>query len=133
MANFEAAQMILHTIQNMEGLRKDMRANAVGYKADVQGRLTISQAAKIMKGDATEYLKRLQWQKSIIDTPAKKTKLFNGLAVFGITEAEVISAYLEMKASADNTIAATLTTKTEIEARTDAILTEVSEHDTVWP
>lgn len=132
MANFEAVQMVLHTIQNMEGLRKDSRRNAVGYKADVGGRLTVLQTAEIMKGDAAEYLKRLRWQKNIIDTPAKKTKLLNGLAVFGITEAEATSAYLEMKASADTTIAATLTTQAEIEARSDAILTEVTEHDTVW-
>ena len=42
MANFEAAHMVLHTIQNMEGLRANIRRNAAGYKSDV-GRLTVSQ------------------------------------------------------------------------------------------
>jgi len=133
MATFEQIQLIFDVVRNIEGLRRDARDNAQGYKNAVTSGKAISEIIAIMNEDANEYLRRLQWLRTVVDTPAKRTKLLAGLAVFGVTEAEAIALYQELKASADATIAATLTTAQDINNRADAILTsEVLAHDTLW-
>lgn len=132
MATFEQIQLIFDVVRNLEGLRRDARSNAQDYKKAVLAGRNAPDIITAMKQDANEYLRRLQWLRTVIDTPAKKTKLLTGLAQFGITEAEAVALYQELKTSADATVAATITTVQNITNRADAILAEVPAHDTLW-
>lgn len=133
MATFEDINLALNTIQNIEGLRKDIRANATAYKADIQsGRSDSVKLAEIMKADANEYMKRLLWQQDIFASVDKKSKLTAGLLSLGATIDEAVLLVQEMTDSANATISSNLKSPASIRSRSDSILTEIVQHDMVW-
>lgn len=133
MASLEEYTLARDSIHNVEGLRRDMRRNAAGYKSDVaSARLTVVQAAEIMGQDAREYLRRLSWQDRV-DTPGSlRVKLGNGFAVLGVVLAEVRLAVNEMRAAAEALRDASKATAAEINTTADAVLARVAAHETVW-
>ena len=132
MATLEEYALARDTIQNLEGLRRDMRRNALGYKADsVSGRVPLTQLSIVMTQDAEQYLRRLGWQDRV-DTAPIKIKLSNGLSALSVTIQDVRAAVTELKAAATTLRNAPKTTSTEIEAAADGVLTSVIVHEFVW-
>lgn len=133
MATSEQFFMATQALQNFEGLRNDIRANAQGYQADVaSGRLTVAQAQQIAREDAVQYRRRLKWVRDILDAPVRKARLLAGVAVIGVTESELAADYMEM-----NSVAVPLTTVTwadaaAVNATVAQILAAVPAHDRVF-
>ena len=133
MATLEEHALARDSIHNLEGLRRDIRRNAVGYKADIaSARLTLAQSARIMDEDAKEFLRRIGWQDRI-DTPGPlRVKLGNGLTALGASLVEVRAAVNELRGAAQALRDAAKTTVAEIDAASDALLAAVVAHETVW-
>ena len=132
MARLEEYTLARDTVQNVEGLRRDMRRNAAGYKADrLSSRLSIAQLGQVMAQDASEYVRRLGWQDRV-DTGALRLTLANGLAALGIPPTEVRAAVSELKTTATALRDAPKETAADIDAAADAVLATVAQHETVW-
>lgn len=132
MAGFETVMMALQTMQNLENLRRNLRDNAQAYKAYLAAGRPVPQIAAVMQGDALEYLRRLKWQKDIADTPARRAKLLDGLAAWGISEAEATAFYSELRQASVAQRDAVIVTGADVTATADAVLASVSTHDQVF-
>lgn len=132
MAALENFMLMLQTAQNLQGLRKDMRGNAVAYKAQVTAGRPIADIAAVMNGDADQYLIRLGWMDRFLIVGAPRTKLLAGLSVIGATGQEMLDYYNEMKTASQNLRAAAKTTGAEINTASDAVLAAVAVNDTVF-
>ena len=132
MATLEEYALARDTIQNLEGLRRDMRRNALGYKADnATGRVSLAQLAVIINQDAAEYLRRLGWQDRV-DSLSIRLKLSNGLSALSVTIQEVRGAVAELKAAATVLRDAAKMTTAEIDMAADSVLNSVTAHERVW-
>lgn len=131
MVTMEEITLAFDVVRNLEGIRKDMRRNAVAYK-NLLSTESVIDIATIMKQDASEYLKRLNWHIPIISISNKNQLLLNGLASLNIDNAELILSIQELRISAEATLKETLETKKSIDKRSAKILVEIIEHTTLW-
>ena len=132
MATLEEHALARDTIQNLEGLRRDMRRNALGYKTDTaSGRVPLAQLAIVIGQDATEYLRRLGWQDRV-DTGTIRVKLSNGLSALSVTIQDVLGAVTELRAATIALRNAPKMTTVEIDAAADGVLNSITAHELVW-
>ena len=132
-ATLEEFNILMQTNQNIEGLRRNMRDNATGYKTSIAtNRLTVAQCADIMRQDATEYKRRIKMMSDFYADPAKNTKLVNGLTAIGAQRSELVGYAVEMKSAADTVLSATLETASDINTVSDNLLSSVPSHDTIF-
>ena len=133
MATSEQFFMATQALQNFEGLRNDIRTNALAYQNDVaSSRLTVAQTQQIAREDAVQYKKRLKWVRDILDAPARKTRLLAGLAIIGVTETEMGDAYAEMISVANPLATVTWTDAASVNTTVGQILAAVPAHDRVF-
>lgn len=131
MANsLENVTLALHSIQNLEGLRLDMRRNALSYKANVAEHF--ERVVEVMGRDAAEYLRRLGWQRAIAQDQAKRAKLVDGLQRLNIVISEAAGYLTELENAATALRDAPKTTAAEVTTAADAILAAVSPSDRLW-
>jgi hypothetical protein len=131
MTTFERFQLLSHAIQNLEGLRKDMRRNAQAYATQAQSAtLTVAQITSIVSQDATQYQIRLAWVANIPDDI--RAEMASWLPTIGMDASELVSAYQELKAAADAQQNAALTTYAQIINGATAILNMIPAHYSLW-
>lgn len=129
MTTFEKFRVTLQIVQNLEGLRDNMRDNALAYKAAVLSEKSVGSITQVIRADASEYLRRLGW---VNDIPgATKAELLNFFALVGLAKAEVASVLTELTGAA-NIQAAVLDTVNSVNTVADAVLATVSAHLKLW-
>ena len=132
MATLEEYALARDTAQNLEGLRRDMRQNALGYKADrLSGRVPLATLTGVMSQDAVQYLRRLDWQDRV-DAGPIRVRLLNGLTALGLVASEVRAVVSELRAASAALRDAPKATDMDLDAAADAVLAAVTVHDTVW-
>ena len=130
MANFERIGLVFQVIQNVHGLMRNMRDNANGYKAQVIAGRPINQIAAVMVADAQQYVIRIGWVTAL--ATRNLTLLTNALTDLGLTITEANSLKATLLTAANHTIAASLTTGTEINTEADAILAAVPNMERIF-
>ena len=117
-------------IQNLEGLRDNMRRNAQGYKDALANSRPAADVLINIQKDVVQYIKRIKWMEDITDDTARQAHLKAGIEALGVTDvAEIATDYQECKAAAQNLNQATELTITQ---RADQLLSGLDAHDQVW-
>lgn len=125
--DMERLLLIFQTMQNIQGLRKNMRDNALGYKSAVAADAgKAAQIAVIMSQDATQYLARIQWQQNLLDGGANQSKMSEALSGLGSSLSEMQSKMSELQTAANNLSSALKTSVAEINTASDAVLSQVA-------
>jgi hypothetical protein len=122
MTGLEKLKVIIQVATNLEGLHRDMRANANAYKAAV-GTKPAATIIAIMKADADEYLRRLGWHDAL--TAGHRSELSAFAALLGIDGAEMVDDHQLLKSVATDLKNANLTTNAHINNASDQILAAV--------
>lgn len=133
MSALQNFRLVIQTIQNLENLRTDMVNNANEHLTMLANGVEIDKIAGFINDCATEYLKRIQWQQSILDTPLRRSNLSAGLAIIGSSLAEVGAVATPIRNRALELAAAPKKTAEDITAACNIILTNVEKSDSVWP
>lgn len=128
----EQYNLMNQVMQNITGLRRDARMNAEGYKAALTAVRPADKVAEVMKADASEYLRRLDWIKDLVADAGGKAKVEGALSALGINKAELYAQYNELRASAQATFDAAILTEADINGRADAVLSEVAPQTILW-
>lgn len=129
MATIETDKLTERVLHYFERTRSNLRSNAMLYKAQLAAGRSVKQVADVATADALLYIRNLGQIKAIDDTPARRTKLTDGLTARGITLTEVRSEYTTLRAAAVAQRDAPKTTAAEINAMADATLAAVVEYD----
>lgn len=129
-ASLESMMLGFEAVRWLSNVRRNLRENAAAYKvqAAVQG-ADLTKIAAVMTADATELLKTIAAVKDIASTPARRTKLTDYLTIFGVTLANANAAVTELENAAVALRDASKTTKAQIDAAADAVLSSVTSHD----
>ncbi|MBW1725983.1 MAG: hypothetical protein JRJ62_00095 [Deltaproteobacteria bacterium] len=133
MATLEEISLILDSISNINGLRKDVRRNAEGYMQSLANGQTYLEVDAIIREDLVQYTRRLDWQKVIFLSGANSTKLGNGAAALGLTNADLIAAHNEVRTVVDFLDSQpAATSDASIESAKNYILNNIAQYVTVW-
>lgn len=137
MPTTEQMQLALDFMQNLQGLRRDMRRNAQSYKDTVTaGLVSLTAVLDVMRQDADQYqtVRLGRYAQRLLSNAAVRTKLLAGMTAFGVALADLQSLYSELKTAADafQTAATAAQTAADVNAAADALLAAVAAHDTVW-
>jgi len=133
MATIEQLNLAFQTMQHLVGLRRDMRANAVGAKQAVdRGVQTPEGIAREHNANADNYIKRMNYHSRLENDLGIQGKLAAGLAAFGLTKPEVDADIAMFEAASATYRAAPKTTNQEIIDASDALLNEVAHIETLF-
>ena len=135
------AQTAFHTFrvvnqlqQNLVGLQRDMRSNAVAWRAMATAQSpNVATLAQFTKDAATSYQTRLGWVLTYKNTSANWPAVTAMLTALGGNITDATTLYTQMKAVADQLAAANLTTFAQISTACDQILSAVQAPDSIWP
>lgn len=133
MATFEDLKLILQTHRNLENLRRDMRGNAQSYLTAVAAGKPLAGIATTIRGNTTEYLRRLAWALTAWNDLPTRAKIQSGLAAWSLQQSELTGAYTELKTAADAEDLAPVSTAVQIQALANATLAAVPAHTSIWP
>lgn len=122
MATFETAELGIRVFQWASNLRRNIRSNAQGYKNALVAGRTPAQVAAVANEDAAEYLKTIGGLDLFISEPEKRTKLLDGLLVFGIAALEAQNELSALRAAAKGQRDANKNNAAQINGMADAIL-----------
>lgn len=124
---FEKIFLALQVVQNLSGLRRDMIANAEGYKTSAD----VASTAIVADRDAGEYLRRLGWHESL--SVAEKVKLVDGIgALGGVTEKQHDDEIVALKAIATSLRDANKNNRAQLNAAADGVLASLPRHTRLW-
>lgn len=130
MAMIREILLAQQAVQNLTGLRNDMRKNAQLYKDTLADGRPAADVLTIVQKDVQQYIKRIQWMEDIAGNPTKQAHLKAGIEALGVTDvSEVATDYNECKAAAQNL---NLVTESTIVQRADQLLTDLEAHDRIW-
>lgn len=129
MATIETDKLAERVLYYFERTRSNLRSNAARYKLMLLAGRTVAEVAAVALSDANLYILNLGKIKTIDDTPARRTKLVDGLTARGITITDVRNEYTTLRAAAVAQRDAPKTTAAEINAMADATLAAVAEYD----
>lgn len=134
MATIEEITLALQTVQNLAGLRDDMRRNAADYKARLARGEDVASVAKVLTDDNTQYRRRIGWVKRVAAdlTTGGRTRLANGLLALGIDLTTAESYLTELEAVANRVGASPPSTSAEVGAAADDYLASVAEEERIW-
>jgi len=135
------AQTAFHTYrvmnqlqQNLTGLQRDIRSNAVAWKAMATAQSPdVATLAQFAKDAAASYETRLGWVLTYKNTSPNWPAVTAMFTALGGNIADATTLFTQMKAVADQLGAATLTTYAQISAACDQILAAVQAPDSLWP
>jgi hypothetical protein len=131
--SFEAAYLGQQIVQNFQGLRRDMRRNALDYPTRITAGQSVSDVATIMRADAAAYLDRLSWVKSIYDDAAHgQAILIAGLAAQGIDVNDMLAIYTELSTAATAQRSATIASADDVTSVSAALLASVAVNLILW-
>lgn len=135
MAALESIALLLQVIRNLEGLRRDMRANAKSYKANLAAGRTPAQVAIVMEQDAREYRKRLDWLDPFRVPGTKRDVLLNGFQRVGVVESDAVDILTELDPviTAQFNLSTSTPTAAQINNGMDTLLATVPPHQSLWP
>lgn len=131
-------RLAMQVIENLEGLRSDMRNNATNYinianAIDGSGSgITLNELQTVIKNDANEYIKRLQWCAAVYNDTARHSDLIAGLNAVGIATADAINDYTTLLNFAQAQSNGSFTTTTEIRTAANSLLSNLTPHDSLW-
>lgn len=129
----EQFRILFQVIENMEGLRRDMRQNAARYKADgISGRISLASVITVMRGDAAEYNRRLDWVLNATQTARISNKLDAAIAALGLVRTELIADYTAMRTVANQQASVALSDLASVNAAADSLLAFLPAHDFLW-
>jgi hypothetical protein len=129
-----ANRVLEQIMTNVVGLQRDMLQNAQAHRAmAVTQSPDIATLRQFVNDAAAAYLTRLEWGKSIVNTPAKLTILNNTLGRVGLvlTDITAITDGLEDEAMALQE--ASKNTFAEIIAACDDVIANVNLPESLWP
>ena len=130
MTTFEKWNAMKQIIENLEGLRRDMRSNASAYISAVSDGNPLAEVIAVVRGDADEYLRRLTWISTI---PASiRAELLSFCSLIGLDGAELTNLYVELKRFADQQQIADLTTGPKIIAAANNLRNNLLDHFRLW-
>lgn len=112
-----AFYLIMQTAQNLQGLRRDMRQNAAGYKQAVASSLPPQLSATILQ-DCDQYDRRIGW----ITTLLGNAGFLAALTEVGVDSAAVIQTCTDLQTAATALRTAPLATRQDIVAAANALL-----------
>ena len=122
--------LVMDVAKNLEGLRRDMRANAEEYKSRLANGTSAADVKELILANNAQYQRRLGWIKDLYDN---NNALFTtALVSMGITMAHTIANYQELKDVADMTDTVSLANEAKIITASDWVLANVTAHLTVW-
>ena len=125
----EELKLALDAVQNLEGLRRDIRQNAQGYIDQLAGGGSVAKITVIALQDTDQYLRRFGWQNRLVISMPLLTKLTNGLLGVGVTAAVMDASYTEMLNAVNAFRAAA---PGDLSGATTMLLASIAPHDTVW-
>lgn len=121
-------------VMELERMRWNLRANAQAYIAEAGLQAPVRPLANLIadvKGDANQFSKRLQRVFTAYSDLTRRPSLVAGLTAFGVSGADLVSDYNEMKAAVDAVVAATIATYANVIAQGNAVLSAVPSHDSI--
>jgi hypothetical protein len=129
MATFDQIALALQLVQNLQGLKRDMRANATGYKRQLAAGKVTADVGDVAARDASEYLRRLDWHGAVM---AKDKDA--ALVALGIdpTEESALVDSLRIIATGQQD-ALSVKDAGAISAAADAVLAATPDPLTLWP
>jgi len=122
--------LVIDTARNLEGLRRDMIANAEDYKTLVAREEDTTRIRELILANNEQYKKRLKWIKDLYDN--HQAIFTSSLEAMGITITHTLSIYQELKAITEATDTADLGNGTKITTAADWVLNNLASHLTVW-
>lgn len=135
MATIEEITLALQTVQNLAGLRDDMRQNAADYKARLARGQDATSIARVLNANNQQFRRRIGWVKTLAQDVADggRAKLVNGLTALGLDLTHVDAYFTELSAVADRVAASPPATAAEITAAADDYLASVAQERRLWP
>jgi hypothetical protein len=130
MANLEQISMARQTIQNVVGLRANIRSNCLNYKQQLADKTPAAKVFSILQGDVSGYQRRIKMQADVMSAPARKARLEAGLQAHGIDDMINFRDELILLKSVVDDLATT--TEETIVTRSDAALSALPEYDKVY-
>ena len=131
MSAFQNLRLLMQCVDTLEGLRRDLRANAQSYKDNSNG-LTLAQLKAVILADGQEYQRHLQW---IVDIPqSDRDAALTVASALGMDSQELINAYQFLKGLADLQVANApgYASFSQISNGSDYILANVPAHYSLW-
>lgn len=127
-------RVMLQAEQNLSGLQRDIRNNAISWRASAQAQnLPIETLAQYMNDAASEYQKRLAW----VDALQAKTSAWNKMstmwAALGGTGKDFSDIVTPMDAVATQLAAVGKASYDEIIAICDQIIAAINAPLSLWP
>lgn len=133
-AKFHTFRVVEQIMSNMVGLQRDMRGNALTWKAMATAQSPdVTILAQFMHDAAASYNTRLGWLLTYKNTSPNWSAVTAMYLALGGDIAEATTLYTQMKAVADQLAAAMLTTYAQITSACDQILAAVQAPDSLWP
>lgn len=131
MATIEELSMAQRALQNLVGLRLDMRDNARQYIADnSNGRVSDTKIVEIATGDIFNYRKRIKWMSDIIANQARRLKLKSGFEALGLTSINDVAVDFQQLIAA--TDALELIDISNIVEKSNDLLNNLQAFDGIW-
>lgn len=119
---------------NFIGIQRDMRNNAVSWKAMAQSQsVPLATLRTFINDAAAAYLTRMQWVIDLRNDPVKKARLLEVLATQGVSEQEVIDLVTTFRQGALDIQNAPKGSYAGIVTLCDAILAQIDAPDSLWP
>jgi len=130
----DAFDVFLQIQQNLRGLERDIRANAVTWKGMAAAQSPPAGTLRTFMLDAaSSYLTRLGWVQTLRDNATARQRVLDMLAKLQIPEQDIIDKATALTTVANQLSGATLNTYTQINNVCDAIIVAVPARFNLWP
>lgn len=138
MTTLAQVHLTMQAIQNLEGLRRDMRSNANVYItiADAidggTADMTLANLVALIQADANEYQKRLQLILAVYNDTTRQSDLVAGLQALGVALADAKSDYQELLTYANAQSNVTINTTSDVRTAANHLVNNLPAHDFLW-
>lgn len=130
--SLESLSILLDSVSNLNGLRRDIKNNAAGYLSALSNGVPVDDVVAVINADFAQYKRRLGWQKTLADTPAERAKLSSAAQGVGADINEIIGIYQELVTPVDYVIANPPATAVDVAQMADYLNNNISTYTTVW-
>ena len=132
--SLHTGRIISQISTNLIQLQADINRNARAHKTMAQAQ---SPSLEVLNGFISDcviqYEKRLKWVEDVLDAPAKKQLLSNGLTKMQWNESDISDIVTPLKTAVQNLQLSAKTGYPEIITACDVVLAEVNMPESLWP
>lgn len=130
----DAFDVFLQIQQNLRGLQRDIRQNALAWKAKAQAQSPpFAQLKQEMMDAASAYAVRTQWVAELRADPAKRQRLLDMLSRLNIPEQDIIDKATDLNAVITQLQGTNPQNYAQINTIADQIIAAVPARPNLWP